>query len=254
MTQSSLSLAIKKVRFELATKSHLENLLRITDNKLISKEYSNFLKNEIKNLDSGNIKDIDETRKLAKKIIQQAKFFRDNGKRGYLIENKIYDSNEIKRLARNILKTGKGFLREYSNRFLCDIIIKSPSKDLSINQVDYLASLKDRFDNVITPYLNKEKFDPSVYANNDSDYINAKRLLNFATNGRMNGKIEENCVSKIKKKWYKSNEGLNSLRKSLRDYISEKNLGVEEEKYEFIIEDLEEFCNKKENQVGNYVQ
>jgi len=252
MTKSPLSLAIKKIRFEFTTKSHLENLLKIVDNKLVSGGDSNWLKREIRNIDKGNIRDIYETRKIAKRIIQRAKFFRDNGKYGYLIEDKFYDLESIQKLAGEILKSGKGSLRGYSNQFLYEIVTKDPSKSLSINQVDYFAALKKRFDTIISPYLNNEKFDLSVYSNNDSTYINAKRLLKFATNGRMNGGIEGDYLEKIKDKWYNPNTGLNSLRKNLRDYIYDKDLKVEEDEYEFIIQDLEKFYSKKENRANSY--
>ncbi len=225
-----------------ALASHLEKILLITEGKLISQKDSKFLKQTIYDLKTGKPIIQEEIRKLTRKLIKQAKFYRNNNSYAYLIGERFYNVKEIPSLAEDILKRGGKFLEKHNQKFLFQMSRISEADTLSVKQVNYLEVLHKRLEEVILPFLEGKKFIPSFYSYNPRMYGRIDSLIRFAVNGKMAGAKGINWLEEIKQKWYDPKEkNLGFLRSSLRDYLEKKHRLNQFGDYKKIISDLERF-------------
>ncbi len=228
------------------TKGHLERILMVAGDMINSKD-KKFLNEKIGQI-KDDIRNCNPFRKflslyeksIIKKIIKQAKSFREGGKE-YIVNGKEFDNAGLKKLAEEILNNAGSYMELKQIRFLGGSIINSLlSESFSAKQILYIESLENFANNVVAPHKSGKEFNKRVY-----EGFLGNRLLNFAINGKFKiSSPEKNCLEVIRKKWYDKSTGLDSLRKNIVEALEKRKLSIKPEAYGLVITDLERYFKR----------
>lgn len=186
------------------------------------------------------------SQKVVRKIIKNARATYNAGEESYVVNEKTVNSQGIRDLARIVLEEGSPNIEKSGIWFLGGSVANSPLSDVfSAKQILYLEKLQNYVEKVVKPHKEGKIFDKNVYKNLPTNSVD--NFFRFATNGKFGGSVPMDYLEIVRDRWFSEENGLNSLRLALKDYVSGKKLKISPDKVEPAIRDLESFYRKNKN-------